>query len=149
MEDVETLNSRAIEGQYDISKISYSVLSQLLDTYKLLKSGSALGRGVGPLLLTKQKLPEHASIEAYLNNASIAIPGKWTTANFLLNTAFPDARNKEVVVFSEIEQGLLEGKYDAGLVIHESRFTYSDKGLHCIMDMGSWWEQHTGLPIPL
>ncbi len=149
LEDVETLNRRAMEGRYDISKISYSVLSQLLDSYRLLRSGSALGRGVGPLLLTREPLPAGTDIAAFLQQARIAIPGRWTTANFLLNSAFPDAQRREVVLFSEIEQALLDGKYDAGLVIHESRFTYAERGLHCLMDMGQWWEAGTGMPIPL
>ncbi len=149
LEDVETLNHWAMDGRYDISKISYSVLSQLLDNYRLLRSGSALGRGVGPLLLTREPLPAGTDISAFMQQARIAIPGKWTTANFLLNSAFPAAQHKEVVLFSDIEQALLDGKYDAGLVIHESRFTYAERGLHCLMDMGQWWEAGTGMPIPL
>lgn len=149
LEDVETLNGWAMEGRYDISKISYSVLSQLLDSYRLLRSGSALGRGVGPLLLTREPLPEGMDIAAFLETARIAIPGRWTTANFLLGSAFPKAEHKEVMVFNEIEQAVLNGTYDAGLVIHESRFTYAERGLHCLMDMGQWWEQTTGMPIPL
>ncbi|OJU76541.1 MAG: 1,4-dihydroxy-6-naphthoate synthase [Bacteroidetes bacterium 47-18] len=149
LEDVETLNHWAMDGRYDISKISYSVLSQLLDSYRLLRSGSALGRGVGPLLLTREPLPAGTDIAAFLQQARIAIPGEWTTANFLLNSAFPAAQHKEVVLFSDIEQALLDGKYDAGLVIHESRFTYAERGLHCLMDMGQWWEAGTGMPIPL
>lgn len=149
LEDVETLNHWAMDGRYDISKISYSVLSQLLDSYRLLRSGSALGRGVGPLLLTREPLPAGTDISAFMQQARIAIPGKWTTANFLLNSAFPAAQHKEVVLFSDIEQALLDGKYDAGLVIHESRFTYAERGLHCLMDMGQWWEAGTGMPIPL
>lgn len=149
LEDVETLNSWARESRYDISKISYSVLSQLLDSYRLLRSGSALGRGVGPLLLTREPLPADMDIAAFLETAKIAIPGQWTTANFLLGAAFPRAQNKEAVLFSEIERGVVEGNYDAGLVIHESRFTYAERGLHCLMDMGQWWEETTGMPIPL
>lgn len=149
LEDVETLNHWAMDGRYDISKISYSVLSQLLDSYRLLRSGSALGRGVGPLLLTREPLPAGTDIAAFMQQARIAIPGEWTTANFLLSSAFPAAQHKEVVLFSDIEQALLDGKYDAGLVIHESRFTYAERGLHCLMDMGQWWEAGTGMPIPL
>lgn len=149
LEDVETLNHWAMDGRYDISKISYSVLSQLLDSYRLLRSGSALGRGVGPLLLTREPLPAGTDIAAFMQQGRIAIPGEWTTANFLLNSAFPAAQHKKVVLFSDIEQALLDGKYDAGLVIHESRFTYAERGLHCLMDMGQWWEARTGMPIPL
>lgn len=149
LEDVETLNSWALQGKHDISKISYAALPLLLSEYQLLSSGSALGKGVGPLLLTKEALPANTDIAEYLKTAKIAIPGKMTTANFLLSTAFPEAVNKEVVLFSDIEQALLDGKYDVGLVIHESRFTYAKRGLHCIMDMGNWWEKTTQLPIPL
>jgi 1,4-dihydroxy-6-naphthoate synthase len=149
LEDVETLNQWALEGKYDISKISYAVLPSIIHQYKLLKSGSALGNGVGPLLITKNPLTSQKDLASYLHQAKIAIPGLYTTANFLLSNAYPNATNKEVVLFSDIEQVVLDGKYDVGLVIHESRFTYKEKGLHCIMDMGKWWEDTTHLPIPL
>lgn len=149
LEDVETLNQWALEGRHDISKVSYSVLSQLLSTYRLFQSGSALGRGVGPLLLSKQPLPEGVDLKTFLEQSSIAIPGQWTTAHFIFSIAFPNASNKQAVIFSEIEQGLIDNRFDIGLVIHESRFTYQEKGLYCLMDMGSWWEQNMHAPIPL
>lgn len=149
LEDVETLNQWALAGKHDISKISYAVLPELVASYSLLLSGSALGKGVGPLLLTAQPLPENTDISQFLSQARIAIPGLHTTANFLLSAAYPDAQNKEVVLFSDIEQAVLEGRYDVGLVIHESRFTYQERGLFCLQDMGQWWEQNTQMPIPL
>lgn len=149
LEDVETLNRWALDKTYDISKISYAVLPELLQHYRLLPSGSALGNGVGPLLLSKYPLPENIDLHDYLSDKKIAIPGLHTTANFLLSTAFPKATNKEVVLFSEIEDAILDNKYDIGLVIHESRFTYKERGLHCLQDMGQWWEDNTQLPIPL
>ncbi len=149
MDDVETLNAWALEEKYDISKISYATLPYLWKKYLLLNSGSALGRGVGPLLLAKNAVSSDTEMASLINNAMIAIPGKYTTANFLLSAAFPDAKNKEVVLFSDIEAGIISEKYELGLVIHESRFTYQEKGLHCLMDMGKWWEATTQLPIPL
>jgi 1,4-dihydroxy-6-naphthoate synthase len=150
LEDVETLNRMAAKEVLDITKLSYHAYLHLADKYILLDSGSALGRGVGPLLLGKQAQNlDQASLEAYLQTARIAIPGKNTTANLLFTLAFPGATNKTEVVFSEIEEQVLNGTFDCGLVIHESRFTYAAKGLHQWMDMGAWWEQTTGAAIPL
>ncbi|WP_129021047.1 MULTISPECIES: 1,4-dihydroxy-6-naphthoate synthase [Edaphocola] len=150
MEDVETLNQWALEGKLDITKISYSAFLHLTDTYQLLDSGSALGRGVGPLLITtKEKYASITDVQAFMQQAKIAIPGKYTTANLLLSLAFPEAKNKTEVLFSNIEAEVLNGTYDAGLIIHESRFTYADRGLEKLMDCGEWWEQTTGAAIPL
>lgn len=150
MEDVETLNQWALEGKLDITKISYSAFLHLTDTYQLLDSGSALGRGVGPLLITtKEKYASITDVQAFMQQAKIAIPGKYTTANLLLSLAFPEAKNKTEVLFSNIEAEVLNGTYDAGLIIHESRFTYADRGLEKMMDCGEWWEQTTGAAIPL
>lgn len=149
LEDVATLNAWAMAGKYDISKVSYSAFLKLIGQYSLLRSGSALGRGVGPLLLTKAPLAEEQDLAKFLENARIAIPGETTTANLLLTLAFPNAKHKTEVLFSDIEQGLLDGDFDCGLVIHESRFTYAERGLHCLMDMGNWWEQTSGAAIPL
>jgi 1,4-dihydroxy-6-naphthoate synthase len=150
MEDVETLNQWALEGKLDITKISYSAFLHLTDTYQLLDSGSALGRGVGPLLITtKEKYASITDVQAFMRQAKIAIPGKYTTANLLLSLAFPEAKNKTEVLFSNIEAEVLNGTYDAGLIIHESRFTYADRGLEKLMDCGEWWEQTTGAAIPL
>lgn len=144
MEDVEALNKRAAQADLDITKLSYAAFARLTSTYQLLNSGSALGHGCGPLLIAKSPMTE-----AQVNNASIAIPGDWTTANFLLSIAYPKALNKTPVLFSEIEDKVLDGTFDAGLIIHENRFTYEQKGLVKILDAGAFWENLTWLPIPL
>lgn len=142
--DVETLNQWADAGRLDVTKLSYNSFLQNVQRYALLRSGSALGKGVGPLLIKKQN-----SKIGNLGEARIAIPGKATTANLLLTLAHPEAQNKTEVLFSEIEEAVLRGDYDAGLVIHESRFTYAQRGLEQIMDMGDWWEETAGAAIPL
>lgn len=144
MEDVGTLNAWAQEGKLDITKLSYSTFLHTVNQYALLHSGSALGKGVGPLLIARTPLDlEHIA------DYKIAIPGFNTTANLLLSLAYPAAKNKTEMLFSDIEHAVLGGEYDAGLVIHESRFTYHAKGLLKLMDMGDWWEQATGAAIPL
>ncbi len=145
LEDVQTLNQWAIEGKLDISKISYGVLPLVLQQYKVLDSGGALGKGVGPLLITKHQTLTLEEVK----NAKIAIPGINTTAHLLFSMAFPSAKNKSFHVFHEIEDLVLSGQVDAGVIIHENRFTYQQKGLHKIMDLGDYWEQQTGVPIPL
>ena len=152
MEDVETLNQWAFDGKLQITKLSYSAFLHLTDKYTLLDCGSALGRGVGPLLIQKKgqrKFNSHNELYDYLKNARIAIPGFNTTANLLFTLAFPEARDKTEVLFSEIENAVLSGHYDCGLGIHESRFTYQQKGLHKICDLGEVWEQREAAPIPL
>lgn len=149
LEDVETLNQWAFEGRLAITKLSYSTLLQVSDRYALLDSGSALGRGVGPLLICKAGAPPVSDLAGFLANARIAIPGINTTANLLFSLAFPGAKNKTEVLFSEIEDKVLKGEYDCGLVIHESRFTYQQRGLEKLIDMGDWWEQVSGSAIPL
>ncbi len=144
MEDVEALNRRAFAGELAITKLSYHAFAHLTEQYALLDAGSALGNNCGPLLIAKKPLTE-----AEVNAARIAIPGKMTTANFLLSMAFPAAKNKTEVLFSEVENAVLDNRADAGLIIHENRFTYQQKGLVKIMDLGEHWEQTTGLPIPL
>lgn len=144
MEDVGTLNKCATQGKLDITKLSYSTFLQTVNQYALLHSGSALGKGVGPLLVAKQPL-DLKNIEHY----SIAIPGFNTTANMLLSLAFPQAKNKTELIFSDIEAAVLNGKFDAGLIIHEGRFTYQKKGLTKLIDLGDWWEQTTQAAIPL
>ena len=114
--------------------------------YQLMRSGSALGKNCGPILIAKEQISNLAS---HISHLKIAIPGKYTTANFLLGIAFPDAKNKTEMVFSEIENAVLEGRVDAGLIIHENRFTYQSKGLKKLIDLGEFWETKTGLPIPL
>lgn len=145
LEDVQTLNLWAIEGKLDISKISYGVLPLVLQQYTVLNSGGALGKGVGPLLITKNPT---LTIEQ-VTHAKIAIPGVNTTAHLLFSMAFPYAQEKSFHVFHEIEELVASGKVDAGVIIHENRFTYQQKGLHKIMDLGDYWEQQTGVPIPL
>ncbi len=149
MEDVETLNLWAFEGRLDITKLSYNSFLHLTGKYSLLDSGSALGRGVGPLLIRKASAIDIDDLEDFLSHARIAIPGKNTTANLLFSLAFPKAVNKTEVLFSEIEQKVLDGEFDCGLVIHESRFTYHERGLEKLMDMGDWWERESGAAIPL
>ncbi|MCC6724143.1 MAG: 1,4-dihydroxy-6-naphthoate synthase [Saprospiraceae bacterium] len=144
MEDVETLNRKAMIGELDITKLSYHAFAYLLNQYVLLDAGSALGKNCGPLLIAKRELTDEE-----VEKAVIAIPGKLTTANFLLSMAFPNATKKIETVFSEIESNVLEGKVDAGLIIHENRFTYEQKGLKKVIDLGEYWESSTGLPIPL
>lgn len=150
MEDVETLNQMAFRGDLDVTKLSYHAFAYLRDTYRLLDAGSALGNNCGPLLICKN---DPAGIKEKLSSPdatlSIAIPGKYTTANFLLSLAFPQAKNKVELVFSGIEDAVLQGKTDLGLIIHENRFTYEQKGLKKVIDLGEWWETETGLPIPL
>jgi 1,4-dihydroxy-6-naphthoate synthase len=142
--DVEELNQKAFAKELDITKLSYHAFAYLLNDYTLLDAGSALGNNCGPLLIAKKNLsPEE------INQAKIAIPGKYTTANFLLSLAFPEAQNKVETLFSDIENAVLNDEVDAGLIIHENRFTYQDKGLVKIMDLGEYWESTTQLPIPL
>lgn len=142
--DVQELNIKAQEGLYDITKISFSNYPAVSSNYAILNAGCALGKGCGPLLIGK-KIIEKEQIK----NLSIAIPGKHTTANLLLSLFFPDAINKTEYLFSEIENAILSDKVQAGLIIHENRFTYEAKGLKKIADMGDLWETETGSPIPL
>ncbi|WP_316802279.1 1,4-dihydroxy-6-naphthoate synthase [Pedobacter nototheniae] len=145
-DDVETLNQKALKGQLDITKLSFHAFAYVANQYALLDAGSALGFGVGPLLISKNKFSE----EDLLNpDLKVGIPGKYTTANFLLGIAYPHLQNKQEMVFSDIEAALLEGKIDLGLIIHENRFTYQDKGLNKIVDLGDYWEKLTGCAIPL
>jgi 1,4-dihydroxy-6-naphthoate synthase len=144
MEDVETLNQYAQEGRLDITKLSYGTFLQLANNYALLHSGSALGKGVGPLLISNKQIAL-----SELEHCSIAIPGINTTANLLLSLAFPKTKNKTELVFNLIEDAVLENKYDAGLIIHESRFTYAQKGLTKLIDLGDWWENTMNAAIPL
>ena len=144
MEDVEALNRRAFSGEIAVTKLSYHAFAWLTDRYALLDAGSALGNNCGPLLIARAPMTD-----AEIGAARIAIPGKMTTANFLLSLAYPDARDKQETLFSEIEDAVLSGKAGAGLIIHENRFTYAQKGLVKLLDLGEFWETTTGLPIPL
>lgn len=142
--DVEELNRMALNGKLDITKISYNAYARVHSIYQLLNSGSALGNNCGPLLIAKKMLDKDE-----LKIARIAIPGKNTTANFLMSYAYPEAQNKFEFLFSDIENAVLEDRVDAGVIIHENRFTFQDKGLVKIADLGEVWEQSTGFPIPL
>ncbi len=144
IKDVEALNKSVMNRELDISKVSFHAFAYVSDRYVLLPVGSALGRGCGPLLISKGiKSPND------LVNRTIAIPGKWTTASLLLRLFLPDATNLKVMHFSAIPDAVALGEVDAGVIIHESRFTYMSKGLVCVQDLGSWWEDISGLPIPL
>lgn len=146
MGDVEDLNNLAFRNTADVTKLSFHAFGHLTKNYILLNSGSALGRGCGPLLITRPDMMDKIN---QINDWLIGIPGKNTTANFLLGLAFPNAKNKKSLIFSDIENELLEGKIDAGLIIHENRFTYQQKGLIKIKDLGEYWEEQYALPIPL
>lgn len=145
MTDVEELNHLVINQKIDISKLSFHTLGYVMDKYKLLNAGSALGFGCGPLLISNDILPDFSENPNY----SIGIPGKNTTANFLFNIFYPNHTNKKILVFHEIENQLLDNSIDAGVIIHENRFTYQSKGLHKITDLGEKWETSTSFPIPL
>ena len=140
--DVEQLNLWALAGKLDVTKLSFNAFTHCIDNYVLLDSGSALGRNCGPILIKK---PNTVLSE----KSTIAIPGKYTTANMLLDIAFPKYKNKQEVLFSEIEDKIIQNEMDAGLIIHENRFTYQKKELEKVEDLGEFWESHTELPIPL
>lgn len=166
--DVEELNRLAFAGSLDVTKLSYHAFGHLTEKYALLNAGSALGRGVGPLLVTADA--ELAARAAAVNHdkaagtqvrsagldssilpptTPVAIPGKFTTANYLLGLASPQLENKQEVLFSDIEARVLSGEFTAGLLIHENRFTYHERGLHKLADLGEFWESKTGYAIPL
>jgi len=144
LEDVETLNQLALKGELDVSKVSYHAFGHIRNEYALLRSGSALGRGCGPLLVAADNISP-----ADLRGKTIAVPGQYTTALLLLRLFDPTLENFLLMPFNEIMDAVLRGDVDAGLIIHESRFTYQGYGLHKLLDLGEWWEVETGLPIPL
>ncbi|MGB4770753.1 MAG: 1,4-dihydroxy-6-naphthoate synthase [Chitinophagaceae bacterium] len=144
MEDVETLNRWAMQEKLDITKISYGVLPRILPAYRVLDAGGALGKGVGPLLVSTN--PVELDEVPHLR---VALPGANTTAHMLFTLAFPDAQQKQFLVFHDIEDAVLRGDVDCGVIIHENRFTYADKGLHKLLDLGEFWEHNTKSPIPL
>lgn len=144
--DVEALNTAAFAGDVDVTKLSYHAYAYCARDYVLLDAGSALGRNCGPLLIASRPISQE---EVRAGNLRIAIPGRYTTANFLFGLAFPHAINKIEMLFSDIEGAVLDGRVDAGLIIHENRFTYAARGLKKIIDLGEFWEQQTGAPIPL
>jgi 1,4-dihydroxy-6-naphthoate synthase len=144
MADVEKLNEDAFNEKPDITKLSFNALLHLAGTYLLMDSGAALGFGVGPLVVSKR----FSSFDE-LAGKTVAIPGQFTTANLLFSIAMKENFNKKVILFSEIENAVLSGEADAGVIIHESRFTYAAKGLKKLIDLGEYWEQLTGSPVPL
>ena len=146
MADVEALNKAAFAGEAAVTKLSYHAYAYCARNYVLLDAGSALGRNCGPLLISRRTV---SNAEVAAGDLTIAIPGRYTTANLLLGLAFPAARRKTELLFSDIEGALLNGQYDAGLIIHENRFTYEARGLKKIVDLGEFWEGETGTPIPL
>ncbi|MFM7672289.1 MAG: 1,4-dihydroxy-6-naphthoate synthase [Bacteroidota bacterium] len=144
--DVEKLNEWSIDAKLDITKLSYPALFRHLHEYRLLQAGSALGFGVGPLLISNKPIaPNHAD----LTNKTVLLPGRSTTANLLFTYAYPQIQLKSYRVFSEIEDTLLQGEADLGVIIHENRFTYAQRGLHLVKDLGAHWEEKTGCAIPL
>jgi 1,4-dihydroxy-6-naphthoate synthase len=142
--DVEELNKKALSADVDITKISYHAFAYVAQNYLILDAGSALGNRNGPLLISKNRIGI-----SELPGLRIAIPGKYTTANLLFSIAWPEAATKNEYLFSDIEDALLKDEVDAGLIIHETRFTYYRRGLHKLADMGEYWETLTGLPVPL
>jgi len=142
--DVETLNEWALAGRLDVTKLSFHALGHVLDQYVLLMAGSALGRGCGPLLVAREKFSP-----SELPCLTIAVPGKYTTAAMLLQMYSPVALTTKVLRFDEIMPAIVAGEVDAGVIIHESRFTFQEHGLLLLRDLGAWWEQESGFPIPL
>tara|TARA_B100000902_G_scaffold67967_1_gene74095 strand:+ start:2607 stop:3410 length:804 start_codon:yes stop_codon:yes gene_type:complete len=140
--DVSQLNKWAFQSKLDVTKLSYNAFFECINNYVLLDSGSALGDNCGPLLI---KLPKTDLKE----DSCIAIPGKYTTANMLYSLAFPNWKNKKELLFNQIEKNILTGRVDAGVIIHENRFTYKDRGLVKVIDLGEFWQAKTNLPIPL
>src|SRR6185436_3372014 len=157
MEDVETLNRKALNTELDVTKLSFGVYARVAKNYLILNSGSALGKNCGPLLISKKDYSlfsplspgEGPGVRSDIDKLKIAIPGKFTTANLLLSIFFPHAKNKTEMIFSEIENAVLNERVDAGLIIHENRFTYQQKGLKKIADMGELWEEKINAPLPL
>jgi 1,4-dihydroxy-6-naphthoate synthase len=142
IEDVQALNEKGLHAELDITKLSFGIYAEVKDNYHLLSSGAALGHGCGPLVISKNEISD-------LKNCTVALPGKNTTANFLFETFFPQHGETAQMIFSEIEDAVLNGETDAGVIIHENRFTYQKRGLKKIADLGELWEHSTGAPIPL
>ena len=142
--DVETLNEAAFAKTYPVTKLSYAALAHLQQVYRLLDAGSALGDGIGPLLIADKPLDDES-----LMSGPVAIPGAYTTAAFLFRLAYPEHQHLKPIIYSEIEAAIRSQEVLAGVIIHESRFTYAERGFHLIQDLGSFWQRKTGLPIPL
>lgn len=144
LNDVEHLNQEAKKGIIDISKLSFAAIGHLTETYGLLRSGAALGRGCGPLIVARKGTNLNN-----LNSGKIAVPGLWTTANLLLSLFMDKNPNVVPMTFDQIMPAVSSGEFDAGIIIHEGRFTYQNFNLECLADLGEWWESETSLPIPL
>ncbi|MEW6219513.1 MAG: 1,4-dihydroxy-6-naphthoate synthase [Thermodesulfobacteriota bacterium] len=142
--DVETLNTWALAGRFDVTKLSCHALGLVLDQYVLLEAGAALGRGCGPLVVARERLER-----AGLARLTVAIPGRLTTAALLFGLWAPEAKRLVAMPFSEIMPAVAAGRVDAGVIIHEGRFTFPDYGLQAVADLGAWWEEESGQPIPL
>lgn len=144
MEDVQQLNIRAFNNELQVTKMSFFAYANASKHYKILNAGSALGQNCGPILISKKEIDT-----ADLITLNVCIPGANTTANLLLSIFYPEIKNKTELLFSEIENAILNEDFDAGLIIHENRFTYQAKGLQKFVDLGELWETRTGFPIPL
>lgn len=144
MADIEELNTIAINSEPDVSKLSYATYPLIKDRYKIMSAGSALGYGSGPLLVSKHKIYKDE-----ISSAVVAVPGEHTTANRLLDIAFSDIKVKKYYLFSDVSEAILSGEVDAGVLIHEERFTYMNKGLQLVADLGDEWERRFHLPIAL
>ena len=151
LEDVQTLNEWAIQGKLPVSKISYGVWPLVKNNYHILNAGGALGKGVGPLLIYKENATSTLENDGKptIETMSVALPGMNTTAHLLFSLAFPKVKNKKFLLFNEIEDAVLNGQVDAGVIIHENRFTYLQKGLTKWMDLGTYFEETFNAPIPL
>jgi 1,4-dihydroxy-6-naphthoate synthase len=141
--DIETLNRKALEGFYDITAISFHAYPYLQDKYALMPSGGSVGEGYGPMIVASRNIPLEE-----ISNIKIAVPGTMTTAYLALKLFAPEIAT-EVVPFDQIIPQVLDGRYEAGLIIHEGQLTFNKSGLHKILDMGKWWRDETGLPLPL
>ncbi|MFA6127440.1 MAG: 1,4-dihydroxy-6-naphthoate synthase [Bacteroidales bacterium] len=142
--DVEDLNLLAFKGDLDVTKLSYHAWLHVWKSYRILDAGSAVGKGSGPVLVAKNQC-----LDPRYQSLSVAIPGEYTTANLLLRMAYPNIKEKKIFVFSDIEQAVLDGETEAGVLIHENRFTYEKRGLVLLRDLGQFWEESTHSPLPL
>ncbi|VGO16175.1 1,4-dihydroxy-6-naphtoate synthase [Pontiella desulfatans] len=151
LHDVETLNQWAFEGKFDVTKLSFHAWLLVQDEYELLNVGAALGRGCGPLVIARKGAEAFGGgAEAHLRKcACVAVPGEYTTAHLLLRLWMPEIQNRIFMPFNQIMGAVESGEADAGVIIHEGRFVYKERGFECVQDLGEWWEETTGLPIPL
>ncbi len=144
LHDIEALNERAFEATYDLTKMSFFTYLMVKDTYRLLETGAALGFGCGPVVIAKRPIDPDA-----LADCRVVLPGQWTTAHLLFRLFAPEAEDKRFVTYDRIMDELNGDRADCGVIIHESRFTFAEQGFVQIIDLGQWWEEQTGCPIPL